>query len=67
MNRRVVSALASRNGKRAGTYTVGFVVANFVVSLLTDQFQIPIHDNVIASGSLAIMVITNLLVSKYFK
>ena len=60
-------ALQSRNGRRVTTYSVGLIVANFVVSLLTDQFELAIHPNTIVTGSLAIMVVTNLVVSKYFK
>lgn len=67
MKRKVAAALASRNGKRVGTYSTGFLVANFVISLFTDTLKIDIHPNTIVTGSLAIMVVTNLLVSKYFK
>jgi hypothetical protein len=53
-------------GKRLGAAGVGAVVANLIFALLVDQFGIAIHPNVVVTSTSAIVLFTNILVSKYF-
>lgn len=53
-------------GKRLTAAGVGAVVANFVFALLIDQFGVGIHPNVVVTGTSAIVLFTNIIVSKYF-
>lgn len=57
--------LQSPNGKRVASAGIGAALANFTTALLVDQFQLPIHPNVVATGTVVIVVAVNILVSKY--
>lgn len=54
------------HSKRLGAAGVGAVVANLVFALLTDQFGIEIHPNVVVTSTSAIVLFTNIFISKYF-
>lgn len=55
------------NGKRITAGGIGLAVANLFFALLVFQFGIPIHEQVVASGTGVIMILTNALVAKFFK
>jgi hypothetical protein len=58
--------LSNGNGHRIAGASIGLLAANLIVSILTDQLGLPLHPNVVASGSLLIAAIINKLMSKYF-
>ena len=58
--------LMNGHGKRLGAAGVGAVVANLVFALLVDQFGIGIHPNVVVTSTSAIVLFTNIFISKYF-
>ena len=51
--------------KRAGSFSIGMVTANFLIAILVDQFGVPVHPNVAGTGALFIAAIVNILVSKH--
>ena len=55
------------NKQRLASMSISLLIANFTVALLTDQFHLAIHPNVIATGTLLLIAVTNKLVSKYSK
>jgi len=61
MNRPILTGTT----QRLASFSIGMLVANFVVALIVDQFGVPLHQNVVASGTLALATGVNLLVSKY--
>jgi hypothetical protein len=54
-----------RHGHRIASLSIGMLAANFVVSLCTETFNIPLGPNTIATGTLFLAAVINLLVSKY--
>jgi hypothetical protein len=63
---RLASRLKSRNAKRLGAAGLGGAIANFVFTLLISQFSLDIHPNVVTTGTVVIVVVTNTVASKYF-
>ncbi len=53
------------HGRRAMSATAGAVVANFIVAVLVDQFGVPLHPNVVATGSVLLATIMNYLLAKF--
>ena len=54
------------NGKRLMGAGIGMAVANFVVAIVVDQFKVPLHLNVVASGSVLLAAGVNFILGKYF-
>jgi hypothetical protein len=61
----VKKLLQNGNGKRFASAGIGALLANFVVALLVDQLRVPLHPNVVATGTIALATSINILVSKY--
>ncbi len=57
--------LQNGNRQRLASVGVGMLAANFVVAVVVDQFQIPLHHNVVTTGALLIAAGINILMSKY--
>lgn len=53
-------------GKRLTAASTGAVVANLIFAVLVDQFGVGIHPNVVVTSTSAIVLFTNIIVSKYF-
>ncbi len=57
--------LQNGNGKRLMGAGIGMAVANFVVAIVVDQFGVPLHLNVVASGSVLLAAVVNFILGKY--
>ena len=63
-----MNKLLQNGNKQRGISTgIGLVAANFIVAILVDQFGVPLHANVVATGSLLLAAVINKLVGKFWK
>ena len=53
------------NKERLTSISIGLLLSNFIVAILIDQFQVPLHPNVIVTGSLLIAAVINKLVGRW--
>jgi hypothetical protein len=51
--------------ERKTATSIGMLTANLIVAVLVFQFGVPLHPNVVATGTLFVAALTNMLVSKY--
>jgi len=58
--------LQNGNKQRLASASVGLLITNLIVAIVVDQLGVPLHPNVVASGSLLLAAITNKLMARYF-
>lgn len=57
--------LQNGNKQRLTSIGIGMLVANFLVAVVVDQFQVPLHPNVVTTGALLVAAAVNISMSKY--